>query len=77
MSTRNVMNATKIWWDPLIPECIEFKNGLAVHEIESDIEISIISQQPKPVSMRDEFMKLYPKKSLGQLHQLAEVIAAS
>ncbi|KAJ1436221.1 Nucleic acid-binding, OB-fold [Sesbania bispinosa] len=44
----------------------------AVHEIESAVEISIISQRPRAVSVRDEFMKLYPKKSIGQLDELVE-----
>ncbi|KAJ1418044.1 hypothetical protein SESBI_16167 [Sesbania bispinosa] len=35
---QNVMNATKISWNPDIPEAIEFKNGLAVHEIETDLD---------------------------------------
>ncbi|KAJ1386662.1 hypothetical protein SESBI_40587 [Sesbania bispinosa] len=69
---QNVMNATKIWWNPDIAEALEFKNSLAVHKIETDMAISIISDTCRPVSKRDEFLNLYPKKNIGQLHELVE-----
>ncbi|KAJ1411077.1 hypothetical protein SESBI_21434 [Sesbania bispinosa] len=70
---QNVMNATKIWWNPLISECIEFRNGVAFHEVESDMEISLISQRPRAVSLREEFIKQYPRKTVEQLLQVGEV----
>ncbi|KAJ1393448.1 Nucleic acid-binding, OB-fold [Sesbania bispinosa] len=36
---QNVMNASKLWWNPEIAEAVDFKNCLAVHEVESDIGI--------------------------------------
>ncbi|KAJ1443896.1 hypothetical protein SESBI_00069 [Sesbania bispinosa] len=69
---QNVMNASKIWWNPDIPQAVEFKNGLAVHEIESDLAISIIPEKPRPVSLREEFLEMYPKKSVRELNQLLE-----
>ncbi|KAJ1375657.1 Nucleic acid-binding, OB-fold [Sesbania bispinosa] len=34
---QNVMNATKFYWNPDLPEAIEFKNGHAVHEVEPEL----------------------------------------
>ncbi|KAJ1409034.1 hypothetical protein SESBI_23056 [Sesbania bispinosa] len=69
---QNVMNASKLWWNPEIPIAVEFKNGLAVHEIKSDVELSLIADRKRPVSMRDEFLKLYPKKSVGDIYEMLE-----
>ncbi|KAJ1432543.1 Nucleic acid-binding, OB-fold [Sesbania bispinosa] len=44
---QNVMNAYKISWNPDLPEVIEFKNGLAVHEIETDVSIGFISDRSR------------------------------
>ncbi|KAJ1392343.1 hypothetical protein SESBI_35888 [Sesbania bispinosa] len=69
---QNVMNATKIWWNPDIPLAVDFKNSLAVHEIETDVEVRVITPRPRPVSASDEFLKLYPKKRVGELYELTE-----
>ncbi|KAJ1400508.1 hypothetical protein SESBI_29493 [Sesbania bispinosa] len=71
---QNVMNATKILWNPHIPLAVEFKNSLAVHEIETNVSISTITDRRQAPSMRDEFLKLYPKKSIGQLYDMLEVL---
>ncbi|KAJ1412213.1 Nucleic acid-binding, OB-fold [Sesbania bispinosa] len=42
---QNVMNASKISWNPDLPKAIEFKNGLAVHEIETEVDIGSISDR--------------------------------
>ncbi|KAJ1389294.1 Nucleic acid-binding, OB-fold [Sesbania bispinosa] len=77
---QNVMNATKIWWNLDIAEAVEFKvlfspidAFLAVYKIKTDMAISIISDRCHPISKRDEFLKLYPRKTIGQLHDLVEV----
>ncbi|KAJ1421232.1 hypothetical protein SESBI_13817 [Sesbania bispinosa] len=49
---QNLMNASKVLWNPEIPEAIEFKN--------------------RPASIKDEFLKLYPRKSLYELLQTNE-----
>ncbi|KAJ1395049.1 hypothetical protein SESBI_33672 [Sesbania bispinosa] len=69
---QNVMNATKFLWNPDLVEAIEFKNGLAVHEIETELEIGIISQRNRPVSLKEEFLHLYPNKALSQLQEANE-----
>ncbi|KAJ1381986.1 hypothetical protein SESBI_44641 [Sesbania bispinosa] len=53
-------------------DAIEFKNGLAVHEIETDVAVATISDRARPISLKDEFMKFYPKKTVGQLQECAE-----
>ncbi|KAJ1375325.1 Nucleic acid-binding, OB-fold [Sesbania bispinosa] len=69
---QNVMNASKVYWNPDMPEAVEFRNGLAVHEIETDVDIRTISEMRRPASMKDDFLKLYPKRTLEQLHQMEE-----
>ncbi|KAJ1404934.1 hypothetical protein SESBI_26229 [Sesbania bispinosa] len=64
---QNVMNASKILWNPDITEAIEFKNGLVVHEVETDIQIGTISDRGRPASIKDEFLKLYPRKFVSDL----------
>ncbi|KAJ1377765.1 hypothetical protein SESBI_48539 [Sesbania bispinosa] len=64
---QNVMNATKFYWNPNLPEAIEFKNGLAVHEVETELAIGSISDRSRQVSMKEEFLTIYPRKSLGKL----------
>ncbi|KAJ1426811.1 Nucleic acid-binding, OB-fold [Sesbania bispinosa] len=70
---QNVMNATKFFWNPDLPEAIDFKNGLAVHEIETELDIGKICQRNRPVSLKEEFLQLYPKKTLRQLVEATEV----
>ncbi|KAJ1414961.1 hypothetical protein SESBI_18473 [Sesbania bispinosa] len=47
-------------------------NFYKVHEIETDVAVSVITPRPRPVSMTDEFLKLYPKKTVGELYELVE-----
>ncbi|KAJ1423595.1 hypothetical protein SESBI_12218 [Sesbania bispinosa] len=69
---QNVMNASKILWNPEIPEAVEFKNGLVVHEIETEVAISTITDRRRAPSMGEEFLKLHPKKWIGQLYDMVE-----
>ncbi|KAJ1429244.1 hypothetical protein SESBI_08600 [Sesbania bispinosa] len=69
---QNLMNASKIYWNPEWPIAVEFKNSLAVHEVETDVCIGTISDRGRPVCFREEFLKLYPKKFVGQLVETVE-----
>ncbi|KAJ1389659.1 hypothetical protein SESBI_38103 [Sesbania bispinosa] len=69
---QNLLNASKLLWNPEIPEAVEFKNGLAVHEIETDVAISLISDNSRPISIREQFLELNPRKRLGELNNLLE-----
>ncbi|KAJ1377218.1 hypothetical protein SESBI_49105 [Sesbania bispinosa] len=64
---QNVMNATKFYWNPDLAEAIEFKNGLAVHEVEPELAIGFISNRSRQVSMKEEFLTIYPRKPIGKL----------
>ncbi|KAJ1403627.1 Nucleic acid-binding, OB-fold [Sesbania bispinosa] len=57
---QNVMNASKILWNPDLPLAVD----LAVHEIETEVAISTITDRRRASSMRDEFLKLYKVKRL-------------
>ncbi|KAJ1390248.1 hypothetical protein SESBI_37610 [Sesbania bispinosa] len=69
---QNLLNASKLFWNPEIPEAIEFKNSLAVHEIETDVEISLISENRRPVSVREQFLTMFPRKRVGDLNHMLE-----
>ncbi|KAJ1378503.1 hypothetical protein SESBI_47785 [Sesbania bispinosa] len=69
---QNVMNATKILWEPDIPEAIQFKQELAVHEVESDLKVGMLPKSKTIVPLRDDFFKLYPRKTLCQLVETEE-----
>ncbi|KAJ1384670.1 Nucleic acid-binding, OB-fold, partial [Sesbania bispinosa] len=69
---QNLMNASKLLWNPEIPVAVEFKNGLAVHEIETDVAISLISDNSRPISIREQFLKMFPRRRVGDLNHLLE-----
>ncbi|KAJ1390338.1 hypothetical protein SESBI_37553 [Sesbania bispinosa] len=69
---QNLLNASKLFWNPEIPEAIEFKNSLAVHEIETNVEISLISDNRRPVSVREQFLTKFPRKRVGDLNHMLE-----
>ncbi|KAJ1435998.1 hypothetical protein SESBI_04551 [Sesbania bispinosa] len=69
---QNLLNASKLFWNPEIPEAIKFKNSLAVHKIETDVEISLISDNRCPVSMREQFLTMFPRKRVGDLNHMLE-----
>ncbi|KAJ1413271.1 Nucleic acid-binding, OB-fold [Sesbania bispinosa] len=71
---QNVMNASKILWNPEWPEAIDFKNGLAVHEVETDVCIGTISERSRPIWLREEFLKMYPRKTMGEMVETREVM---
>ncbi|KAJ1399819.1 hypothetical protein SESBI_30043 [Sesbania bispinosa] len=66
---QNVMNATEIRWNPDIPLLLSSR---IVHEIETDVANSIISDRARPIYAREEFLQLYPRKKVGQLHEMVE-----
>ncbi|KAJ1425376.1 hypothetical protein SESBI_11087 [Sesbania bispinosa] len=69
---QNVMNASKVLWNPDIPEAIEFKNGLAVHEVESEVDIGMIVERRTIVPLREDFLKLTRRKTIRDLTEIEE-----
>ncbi|KAJ1405155.1 hypothetical protein SESBI_26097 [Sesbania bispinosa] len=54
-------------------ECICLSScSLAVHEIETDVEISLISDNRRPVSVREQFLTKFPRKRVGDLNHMLE-----
>ncbi|KAJ1411542.1 hypothetical protein SESBI_21052, partial [Sesbania bispinosa] len=74
---QNVMNASKILWDPDIPEAIEFRNGLVVHEVETDVDMGIIVKRRSTVPIRDNFLKFNRKKTIKDLLEFEEVTSCT
>lgn len=65
-SIQNVMAATRILVNPEIPEAVDFKNGIAVHGIESSCPVAVIQPRAR-ISKEDDFLRLFPKKTVSGL----------
>ncbi|WJX66776.1 hypothetical protein P8452_51297 [Trifolium repens] len=66
VSLQNVINTTRLFINPDIPDVESFKNSVAVHGIESDIPVPLIGEPEKP-SAEDEFLILHPKRTVAEL----------
>ncbi|KAK2388831.1 replication protein A 70 kDa DNA-binding subunit C [Trifolium repens] len=66
VSIQNVINTTRIFVNPDIPEVETFKNSIAVHGIEVDTTVPLIGGTAKPAP-EEEFLRMHPKKTLGEL----------
>ncbi|XP_057426322.1 uncharacterized protein LOC130719731 [Lotus japonicus] len=74
---QNVMNATNVIWNPTTQEVATFRDGLAIHGIESDELIADIADFAEDDDIRviplgEEFLTLYPRKTIQQLNTSAE-----
>ncbi|XP_045814710.1 uncharacterized protein LOC123921661 [Trifolium pratense] len=70
-SLQNVMKTTRIFVDPKTEEAEALKKGLAIGGLATSSSVSIIGPRPR-TSFEDDFLKLYPKKSIGQLESLSD-----
>lgn len=70
-SLQNVMHTTRLLVNPDIQEAIDFKNSIAVHGIDSSAPVPVLCPRERP-SLEDEFLKMYPKKTLAELKVMAE-----
>ncbi|KAJ1423484.1 Nucleic acid-binding, OB-fold [Sesbania bispinosa] len=58
----NLFNTSRLLWNPQIPEAIQFKQSLAVHEIEVDLAIG-----DSPVNIRGDFLNYFSRKTIEAL----------
>ncbi|KAK2454097.1 replication protein A 70 kDa DNA-binding subunit C [Trifolium repens] len=70
-SIQNVINTTRIFINPDIPEAIEFKNSIALRGIDVESVIPVIGGRAKP-TMEEEFLRMHPKKKVADLTDLEE-----
>lgn len=71
-SIQNVIGGTtRIYVNPSFPETLKFKEWLAKSGIESSEHVPIIEHGGRP-SVEDDFLRMYPKKTIGQLEGLVE-----
>ncbi|KAK2362598.1 replication protein A 70 kDa DNA-binding subunit C [Trifolium repens] len=70
-SLQNVMNTTRIFINPDIAEVESFRNNVGVHGVELDSSVPLLGQHAKP-SFEEEFLRMHPIKSVGQLDSLEE-----
>ncbi|KAK2410313.1 replication protein A 70 kDa DNA-binding subunit B [Trifolium repens] len=70
-SIQNVINTTRIFVNPDLPEALHFKESIAIHGIELDSKVPILSGGGKP-PMEEEFLRMHSKKSIAELKDLQE-----
>ncbi|XP_057452159.1 uncharacterized protein LOC130743972 [Lotus japonicus] len=69
---QNVMNATKLMWNPDVPEANSFRDGLALHDIDVDLPIGQIDDGFRRLPTDQDSVSLFPRKSIGELHSTGE-----
>ncbi|GAU23257.1 hypothetical protein TSUD_281500 [Trifolium subterraneum] len=69
VSVQNVLNATRIFVNPDIPEVVSFKKTLAVVGVNSSVSIPAIGHRVK-TSFEDDFLLKYPRTSIAHLLEL-------
>ncbi|XP_057434300.1 uncharacterized protein LOC130726987 isoform X2 [Lotus japonicus] len=69
---QNVMNGTKVLFNPDIPEVTSFRNGLALHGIECDVPVGEIHGGLPYVPVDEEFLSHFPRKTIQELYSTAE-----
>ncbi|XP_057452415.1 uncharacterized protein LOC130744238 [Lotus japonicus] len=69
---QNVMQATKLLWNAEIPEVAAFRDGLALHGIDDDLPIGQIGGVFQHIPANEEFITMFPRKSIVELHDTAE-----
>ncbi|WJX62991.1 hypothetical protein P8452_47925 [Trifolium repens] len=80
VSIQNVVNATRIFVNPPIPEIVSLKKDLDVDGLESAVSIPVLGPRVA-TSFEDDFLLNFPKTTLAKLVGLAEdgiyVVSAS
>ncbi|WJX38032.1 hypothetical protein P8452_25732 [Trifolium repens] len=80
VSIQNVVNATRIFVNPPIPEIVSLRKNLAVDGLESAASIPVLGPRVT-TSFEDDFLLMFPKTTLANLVGLAEdgiyVVSAS
>ncbi|GAU50770.1 hypothetical protein TSUD_410670 [Trifolium subterraneum] len=70
-SIQNVINTTRIFVNPDIPEAEALKKGIDIHGIDVDNVVPVIGGHAKP-SLEEEFLRMHPKKKIADLYELEE-----
>ncbi|XP_057440291.1 uncharacterized protein LOC130732203 [Lotus japonicus] len=69
---QNVMHATKLLWKAEIPEVAAFRDGLSLHGLDADIPIGQIGGGFHNMPANEEFITMFPRKNIMELHDTAE-----
>ncbi|XP_057453440.1 uncharacterized protein LOC130745283 [Lotus japonicus] len=69
---QNGMQATKLFWNVDIPEVATFCDGIALHGLDPYLPIGQIGGGFRNVPANEEFITMYPRKSIVELHDTAE-----
>ncbi|XP_057452543.1 uncharacterized protein LOC130744368 [Lotus japonicus] len=69
---QNVMHATRIMWNHEIPEVVDFRNSIALHGIDPDLPLTEIEDDVRVLTIEEEFLTLFPRKKIQEVHETAE-----
>ncbi|XP_057431017.1 uncharacterized protein LOC130723888 [Lotus japonicus] len=69
---QNVMNGTKIMWNPDIPEVASFRDGFARNGIDCHLPLGLIDGDVPTLSLDEDFLTMFPRKTILDLHSTAE-----
>ncbi|TKY53416.1 hypothetical protein E2542_SST24946 [Spatholobus suberectus] len=71
---QNVMNASRLFWNPQVPEAIEFRNGMILHGFDLDVAIGEMDDYNRTIPLKDEFLTKYSRKTIDGLQIAEELI---
>ncbi|KAJ1411026.1 hypothetical protein SESBI_21561 [Sesbania bispinosa] len=69
---QNVMNTSRVIWSPQIPEAVEFKDRMIACGFDETDTIGVVDDSHKEVSLNDDFLAMFPRKTISELHSTEE-----
>lgn len=70
-SIQNVMNTTRLFVNPPFEEAVKFREGIAVHGVESSAPVASLGPRIRP-SFEEDFLRIHPKKTISELDGTGE-----
>ncbi|KAJ1440674.1 Nucleic acid-binding, OB-fold [Sesbania bispinosa] len=68
----NVLNTTRILWNPEIALVVDFKNSIISKGIDIEGPIGLIEEHVGSASADEEFLHMFPRKIISELHATEE-----
>ncbi|KAJ1440451.1 hypothetical protein SESBI_02024 [Sesbania bispinosa] len=69
---QNVLNTTRILWNPEIALAVDFKNSIISKCIDIEGPIGLIEEHVGSASADEEFLHMFPRKTISELHATEE-----
>lgn len=68
---QNVKSTTRLLVNPDVPEVVAFRDRLISCGVQSSTSVAVLGGRSKP-SLEEDFLRMYPKKTISQLHESDE-----